>query len=87
MRIIFPFCSYKEASAKSGLMKLSDRRQELVDKLFKKTIQSEQNKLHDRLYSTFNTNTLNMRNNRKFRPVFKTNRFRNSFTILNALLT
>ena len=62
MRIIFPFCSYKEASAKSGLMKLSDRRQELVDKLFKKTIQSEQNKLHDRLYSTFNKNTLNIRN-------------------------
>ena len=87
MRIIFPFCSYNEASAKSGLMKLSDRCQELVDKLFKKTIQSEQNKLHDRLYSTFNTNTLNIRNKRKFRPVFKTNRFRNSFIILNALLT
>ena len=87
MRIIFPFCSYNEASAKSGLMKLSDRCQELVDKLFKKTIQSEQNKLHDRLYSTFNTNTLNIRNKRKFRRVFKTNRFRNSFIILNALLT
>ena len=35
MRIIFPLCSYNEALVESGLNKLSDRRQELVDKLFK----------------------------------------------------
>ena len=46
MRIIFPFCSYNEALVKSGLTKLSDRRQELVDKLFKEVLLNEQNKLH-----------------------------------------
>ena len=35
MRIIFALCSYNEALVESGLNKLSDRRQELVDKLFK----------------------------------------------------
>ena len=45
MRIIFPLCSYNEALVESGLTKLSDRRQELVDKLFKNVLQNEQNKL------------------------------------------
>ena len=43
MRIIFPLCSYKEAFVESGLTKLSERRQELVDKLFKNVLQNEQN--------------------------------------------
>ena len=47
-------------------MKLSHHRQELVDKLFKKIIQSEQNKLHD-LLSARKTSTLNLRN--KGKPV------------------
>ena len=34
MRGYFPLCSYNEAFVKSGLTKLSDRRQELVEKLF-----------------------------------------------------
>ena len=49
MRIIFPLCSYNDALVKSGLTKLSDRRQELVDKLFKEVLQNEQNKLHELL--------------------------------------
>ena len=49
MRIIFPLCSYNEALVESGLTKLSDRRQELVDKLFKNVLQNEQNKLHELL--------------------------------------
>ena len=49
MRIIFPLCSYNEALVESGLTKLSERRQELVDKLFKNVLQNEQNKLHELL--------------------------------------
>ena len=45
MPIIVPLRSYNEAKVKSGLTKLSDRRQELVDKLFKEVLQNEPNKL------------------------------------------
>ena len=83
MRIIFPLCSYNEALVESGLTKLSDRRQELVDKLFKNVLQNEQNKLHE-LLPARNTCTFNLRNMRKFKPAFKTNRFRSSFITFNA---
>ena len=84
MRIIFPLCSYSEALVESGLTKLSDRRQELVDKLFKNVLQNEQNKLHE-LLPARNTCTFNLRNMRKFKPAFKTNSFRSSFITFNAL--
>ena len=84
MRIIFPLCSYNEALVESGLTKLSNRRQELVDKLFKNVLQNEQNKLHE-LLPARNTCTFNLRNMRKFKPAFKTNRFRSSFITFNAL--
>ena len=44
MRITFAFRSYIEYE--SGLIKLADRRQKLVDKLFKEVVESEENKLH-----------------------------------------
>ena len=84
MRIIFTLCSYNEALVESRLTKLSDRRQELVDKLFKNFLQNEQNKLHE-LLPARNTCTFNLRNMRKFKPAFKTNRFRSSFITFNAL--
>ena len=84
MRIIFPFCSYNEALVESGLTKLSDHRQELVDKLFKEALLNEQNKLH-KLLPARNTCTLNLRNMQKFKQVFKANRFCNSFITLNSL--
>ena len=40
LHIIFPLCSYSKAFVESGLTKLSDRRQELVDKLFKEVLQT-----------------------------------------------
>ena len=46
MRIIFPFCSYNESLVESNVIKLSDRRQELVAKSFKEVVQGKQNKLH-----------------------------------------
>jgi len=64
-----------EALVESGLIKLSDHCQELVDELFKDVVQNEQNKLLHGLLPAHNTCTLNLRNTRKFRPVFKTNRF------------
>ena len=44
MPIIFPFCSYNESLVKSKVIKLSDRRRELVEKPFKEVVQSKQNK-------------------------------------------
>ena len=58
----------------------SDRRQELFDKI----IQSEENKLHD-LLPARNTSNLNLKNKRKFKPMFKTKRFHNSFITFKAL--
>ena len=43
MRIIFSPCSYNEALVESGQTKPSNRRQELVDKLFAEVLQNEQN--------------------------------------------
>ena len=76
VRIIFPFCSYNESLVESNVIKLSDRRQERVDKLFKEVVQSKQKKFHGLLPALLRSN---LRNTRKFRPVFKTKRFRISF--------
>ena len=84
MRIIFPLCSYNEALVESGLTKLSDHCQELVDKLFKNDLQNEQNKLHE-LLPARNTCTFNLTNMRKFKPAFKTNRFHSSLLPLTPL--
>ena len=85
MRIIFPLCSYNEALVESGLTKLSDRRQELVDKLFTENVlQNEQKRLHE-LLPARNTCTFNLRNMRKLKPAFKTNRFRSSFITFKAV--
>ena len=66
----------RESLVESGLIKLSDRRQELVDKLFKE-VENKENKLHCILPALNNCRS-NLRNTRKFRPVFKTNRFHRS---------
>ena len=42
MHIIFTFCSYRESLVESGLIKLSDLCQELVDKLFKDVVQKKE---------------------------------------------
>ena len=55
------------------------------DKVFKEVVQSKENKLHGLLRSLSVTSRSNLRNTRKFRPIFKTNRFRNSFIMFNAL--
>ena len=69
MRIIFPLCSYNEALFESGLNKLSDCRQDLVDKLFKEVLQTKQNKFNE-LLPVCNTCTSNPRNMRKLKLVF-----------------
>ena len=54
MHIIFTFCSYKESLVESSLIKLSDLRQELVDKLFQEVVQQKENKLHGLLPALIN---------------------------------
>ena len=84
MRIIFPFRPYNEALHESGLVRLSDRRQDIVDRLFKGIVENKENKLHS-LLPACNHRTRNLRYQRKFRPTFKTNRFRDCFITFNAL--
>ena len=84
MRIIFPFRPYNEVLHESGLIRLSERRQAMVDSLFKKITENKENKLHH-LLPARNPLNRNLRYQRTFRPTFKTNRFRNSFITFNAL--
>ena len=84
MRIIFACFMYDEALVKASLATLSDRRQALTDKLFKKILDNKDIKLRS-LLPPQSARHYNLRKGRQFIPVFKTNRFRNSFIVLNAL--
>ena len=53
MRMIFPFFPYNESLVEPSLIKLSDRQQELVGKIFKEVVQNNENKLHGLLSHTF----------------------------------
>ena len=84
MRIIFPCFMCDEALVKASLVTVSDRRQALTDKLFKKIFDNKDSKLRN-LLPTQNAKHYNPRKGRQFSPVFKTNRFRNRFIVFNAL--
>ena len=84
MRIIFPSLMYDEALVKTSLVALSHRRQALTDKMFKKISDNKDSKLRN-LLPPQNAKHYNLRKGRQFNPVFKTNRFRNSFIVFNAL--
>ena len=83
MRISFPSPSYKEALDEAGLISLSVRRQSLTDKLFTKVTTDRENKLHH-LLPEKRTCHYNLRKQRRFKPVFKTNRCKSSFIIHNS---
>ena len=84
MRIIFPSLMYDKALVKTSLVtRLSDRRQALTDKMFKKILDNKDSKLRN-LLPPQNDKHYNLRKGRQFNPVFKTNRFRNSFIVFNA---
>ena len=82
MRISFPSLSYKEALVEAGLISLSVRRQSLTDKLFTKVTTDRENKLHH-LLPEQRTCHYNLRKQRRFKPVFKTN-CKSSFIIHNS---
>ena len=82
MRISFPSLSYKEGLDEAGLISLSIRRQSLTDKLFTKVTTDRENKLHH-LLPEQRTCHYNLRKQRRFKPVFKTNRCKSSFIIHN----
>ena len=83
MRISFPSLSYKEALDEAGLISLSVRRQFLTDILFTKVTTDRENKLHC-LLPEQRTCHYNLRKQRRFKPVFKTNRCKSSFIIHNS---
>ena len=80
MRTIDP----EQALAKSDLCPLLARRQEITDRLFQSIIKDNDHKLKKLLPDICKYN-YNLRGQRKFRPVFKTNRFRDSFIIHNSI--
>ena len=86
IHIIFPSLLYDEALVKTSLvtLDLSNRRQALTDKMFKEILENKDNKLRN-LLPPQNAKYYNLRKGRQFNPVFKTNRFRNSFIVFNAL--
>ena len=76
---------YDEALVKANLVTLSDRRQVLTDKLFKKIFGNKDSKLRN-LLTPQNAKHYNLRKGRQFNPFFfKTNRFPNNFFVFNAL--
>ena len=83
MRISFPFLSYKEALDEAGLISLSICRQSLTDKLLTKVTTDRENKLHH-LLPEQRTCHYNLRKQRRFKPVFKTNHCKSSFIIHNS---
>ena len=84
LRITYPELSYEQALAKSDLCPLSTRRQEITDRLFQSIIKGNDHKLKNLLPDSCKYN-YNLRRQRKFKPVFKTNRFRDSFIIHNSI--
>ena len=79
----FPSLFYKEALDRGWLISLSVRRQFLTDKLFTKVTADRENKLHHLLLEQ-RTCHYNLRKQRRFKPVSKTNRSKSSFIIHNS---
>ena len=79
-RIILPGHSYENALNELSLTSLTDRRQNLTNKLFKTIVNDPQNKLHH-LLPTLNHSEVSLRVRRKFLvPNFKTIRCKNDLS-------
>ena len=79
MRIIHPELYYEQSLAKCDLCPLSTRRQVISDRLFRSVIKDDDHKLK-KLWLDVSKYNNNLGRQRKFKAVFKTNRFRDSFT-------
>ena len=87
MRIIFPTLSYDEALSSAELVPFVVRRQQLTDKLFQEIISDTSHKLYD-LLPPANNCQINLRRKRLFQSQpFRTDRFKKSFIVYNALKT
>ena len=85
LRIIYPFCSYREALTLSGLTSLKSRRESLTTRLFKEILEDPNHNLHG-LLPPMNETIRSLRQKRTFSiPRCKTKRYQSSFIIANAL--
>ena len=85
MHIIYPSLSYHAALLTTELVPLSQRRQQLTDKLFQQILNDKMHKLH-KLLPDVNNTSVNLRKKSKFiMPSIKTDRFKKSFVIFNSL--
>ena len=84
LRIIFPNCTYSEALVRAGLPMLFSRRQSLCQELFHNIVSDSNHKLHQLLPPRASHNR-RLRFTRMFdSPIYKTNRFRDSFIISHS---
>ena len=85
LRIIHPFCIYREALTLSGLTSLKSRRESLTTRLFKEILEDPNHNLHG-LLPPMNETIRSLRQKRTFSiPRCKTKRYQSSFVIANAL--
>ena len=85
LRIIYPYCSCREALTLSGLTSLKSRRESLTTRLFKKILEDPNHNLHG-LLPPMNETIRSLRQKRTFSiPRCKTKRYQSSFVIANAL--
>ena len=82
LRIIIPWMSYSEALSIAGLQPLYARRQELTES--RDIASNKDHKLH-KLFPPCNNSDTILRNKHRFSVTFKTERYRNSFIMYNAL--
>ena len=85
LRIIYPFCGYREALTLSGLTSLKSRRESLTTRLFKEILEDPNHNLHG-LLPPMNESIRSLRQKRMFSiPRCETKRYQSSYVIANAL--
>jgi len=84
MRILQPELTYKAALTKYRLSELATRRNNITNKLYQSIANDKNHKLNKLLPETCNYK-YNLRKQKKYKPTYKTNRFRDTFIIFNSI--
>ena len=85
LRIILPWVSYEDALQRTGLQRLSDRRDNLSQRLFEEIVTDSSHKLYNLLPPRSETQNMTLRSSHRFNVTFQTKRFKDSFIVHNAL--
>ena len=85
LRIILPWVSYEDALQTTGLQRLSDRRDNLSQKLLQEIVTDSSHKLYNLLPTRNETVNMTLRSSHRFNLTLQTKRFKDSFIVHNAL--